>query len=131
MPEISLIYAGILALLMAALSIRVPMRRAALDQPWGTGDDLILETRVRVFGNFTEYVPMILLLMWMLELRGQSAIFLHSAGTALVVTRLIHALILTAGPMSAVQKIGRAIGAMGTWLVLVACGVRLLIIAFP
>lgn len=129
MAEISLFYAGILALIMAVLSIRVPMRRAALDQPWGTGNDLILETRVRVFGNFIEYVPMILLLIWMLEVRGESAVFLHSAGTALVVTRLIHALVLTAGPMSNLHKIGRAIGAMGTWLVLVACGVRLIIVA--
>lgn len=119
MFQITIVYAGFLGLLMAVLSIRVPMRRAAINAPWGDADDPVLSTRIRIFGNFVEYVPAILLLMALVETTGASDIFLHLCGTGLIAARIIHAFSLRHGDCPLHLKIGRAIGAMGTWLILI------------
>lgn len=117
---ITLLYAGLAGLFMAALSIRVPIRRGQLDVPWGDGDDVKLATRIRVFGNFIEYVPTLLLLLLLLELSGVGATLLHGLGVAMLLVRGVHAVALTARvPLSSGRKAGRGLGAMGTWLVLV------------
>lgn len=114
----TLLYAGLLGLVMAALSIRVPARRAKLNAPWGDAEDLALSTRIRVFGNFTEYVPYLLLLMAVIEVSGGNTSFLHLAGVTLLLCRVTHAISLKRGDDGMVRKIGRGIGAMGTWVTL-------------
>lgn len=120
---ITLGYAGLFGLMMAILSIRVPMRRAVTNISWGDGGDENLSTRIRVFGNFTEYVPAILLLCFMIETNGGVGLFLHIALIALIGFRVLHAFILKAGECNTFEKTGRGIAAMGNWLVLVACSV--------
>lgn len=128
---ITLLYASILGLFMAVLSIRVPMRRAAIDTPWGDGGDVSLATRIRVFGNFTEYVPMLLLLFFLLETSGSaSSTALHGLGVALIASRLVHAFALIAkDELTLPRKIGRGLGAMSTWLILMATAGYALFIA--
>ncbi len=128
MVHITLFYAGLLGLLMALLSIRVPMRRAALNAPWGDAGDLDLYTRIRAFGNFIEYAPFIILAMALLELSGAAHMALHSAGSALVFSRCAHAISLKRGDDKFWRKIARAIGAMGTWLVLVGLSLYALLL---
>ena len=116
---VTLLYAALLGLVMSVLSIRVPMRRGTLDVPYGDGGDVPLATRIRAFGNFVEYVPMMLLLMGFLELQGASVTGLHLAGGGLLLARSVHALAYRGrSTLSLPEKIGRGIGAMGTWLVL-------------
>ncbi|MEM6790877.1 MAG: MAPEG family protein [Myxococcota bacterium] len=117
---ITLFYAGLLGVFMSALSIRVPMRRGALGVTWGDGNDDELATRIRAFGNFIEYVPAILVVMMVLEGAGASPAFLHGLGIALVAARGLHAYWLRrqSEELSLPAKIGRASGAMLTWLVL-------------
>ena len=119
--ETTLLYGGLLGMFMAILSIRIPLRRAAQNIPWGHGNDSILDTRIRVFGNFIEYVPIILILMALLETSGMSARFLHSVGSGLLAARLVHAISLKDGECPLWRKIGRAMGAMLTWLILLVC----------
>ncbi len=88
--------------------------------PWGDGGDHILATRIRVFGNFVEYVPVVLVLMALLEASGATSWSLHALGAGLVSARLIHAVSLSEGDCPLWRKVGRGIGAMGTWLVLLA-----------
>ncbi len=115
---ITLLYAGGLGALMAVLSIRVPLKRGVLDMPMGDGGDEDLATRIRVFGNFTEYVPMALVLMLLLESAGASPAALHAMGGTLLAARLVHARYLRMRPrLDLRQKMGRAVGAMLTWLV--------------
>lgn len=117
----TLLYAGLLGLLMSVLSIRVPIRRGILDVPFGDGDDLRLATRIRAFGNFTEYVPMILLLMALLEVHEAPPAMLHAMGGVLLGARLLHAVAYVAKTsLNNAEKIGRGIAAMSTWLVLTA-----------
>lgn len=112
-------YAVALGFLMAILSIRVPMRRGALDVPFGDGGDEPLATRIRAFGNFTEYVPMILLLLAISELKGAPTWSLHACGIGAVAFRVLHAVAYRArAQLSLSEKVGRGVAAMGTWLVL-------------
>jgi len=128
---ITLLYAGLLGLLMAVLSIRVPIRRGTLDVPLGDGGDEILATRIRVFGNFIEYVPALLALLLVLEASGASPVALHVMGAGLLAARLVHATMFRArNELTTGEKIGRAIGAMGTWLVLASAATYALVLSF-
>lgn len=90
-PTIVSLYAGILALVYIWLSLRIPLARKALKVAVGTGGFPKLERLVRAHGNFSEYVPIILILLLLLELRSAPAILLHVCGILLVVSRLAHA----------------------------------------
>ena len=117
---ITTLYAGLLGLLMALLSIRVPLRRGALNVPFGDGGDEALATRIRAFGNFIEYVPMLLLLLALLELGGLSAGRLHALGSTLLAARALHALAYRGRlQLSLPEKLGRGVAAMSTWAALV------------
>jgi len=124
-------YAGVLGVLMALLSIRVPMRRARLNLPWGDGGDPTLATRIRVFGNFIEYVPFVILLMALLELSGGAPWALHAAGNTLIVARIVHAIALHSEDNALWRKVLRGIGAMGTWLVLLSLAIYAVTLGFP
>lgn len=120
---ITLFYAGVLGILMSVLSIRVAFARQATQVGWGDGGDPTLSTRIRVFGNFIEYVPMILLLMLVIEMQNGAALFLYVVGTALIVFRLIHAAVLRVEMTASWHRSGRAVAALGTWFVLLASAV--------
>jgi uncharacterized membrane protein YecN with MAPEG domain len=105
---------------MALLSIRVPLRRGALEVPFGDGGDEALATRIRAFGNFIEYVPMVLLLFALLESGGLAAARLHALGAALLAARVLHALAYRGRlKLSLPEKVGRGVAAMTTWATLV------------
>ena len=116
---VTLLYAGLLGLWMSVLSIRVPLRRGALDIPFGDGGDLSLASRIRAFGNFIEYVPMFLVLLGLLEGAGTSTVWLHGLGIGMLASRVLHGLVYVAAPKLTVpQQVGRGIAAMSTWLLL-------------
>jgi uncharacterized membrane protein YecN with MAPEG domain len=60
------LYAGLLALLYLVLSYRiVVLRRNKVSL--GDGGNPILQRRIRAHGNFSEYVPMILIMLGILD----------------------------------------------------------------
>jgi len=71
-PIIVPTYAAILMLMFVLLSIRVVQMRASAKIGIGTGNDPAMERRIRVHGNFAEYVPLALLLLLCMELQSQS-----------------------------------------------------------
>jgi uncharacterized membrane protein YecN with MAPEG domain len=89
-PHITPIYAGLLGLMLVALSWRVMRMRAKLDVAMGDGGERALNVAVRIQGNFIEYVPMALILLYFCEILGWSPLALHGLGTALVAARLAH-----------------------------------------
>ena len=111
------LYAGLLGLLLVALSYRVAQRRIRFRVGVGAGDQPELERAIRVQANFTEYVPLALILLALYEAGGAPGWALHGAGTVLVVSRLLHAVGLT---RSAGRSAPRFIGVVGTWLVIIA-----------
>jgi uncharacterized membrane protein YecN with MAPEG domain len=45
----------------------------------------------RVLSSFVEYVPLALILLTLIELRGAPVIILHGLGSSLVLARVLHA----------------------------------------
>ncbi|CAB0149680.1 Inner membrane protein YecN [Pseudidiomarina piscicola] len=113
--SISMLYAGLLALLYFALAVMIIRLRWRDRVGIGTGESKDLEVAVRIHGNFAEYVPFTLLMLVLMELSGASPMLLHSLGGLLFVARICHAigLRMTIGPSWA-----RTIGVLGTFTVL-------------
>lgn len=117
---VTAIYASLLAILLLVLSLRVVRLRLRLQVGLGTGRQPALEQAVRAQANFTEYVPLILLLLAFHEQGGGPAWTVHAAGASLLAARVLHAMGLarTSG-----RSPGRFTGMIVTWLVLVALAV--------
>jgi len=112
---VTALYAGLAGLLLLALAGLVVRARWRYQTRLGVGTEPGMERAVRVHGNFTEYVPLALLLMLLGELNGLPAALLHAAGIVLLASRVLHASGLgrTSG-----RSFGRFWGTAGTWLVL-------------
>lgn len=98
--HLTLLFAGLCALLQCALTILVIVRRVQAGVRLTDGGDALLLHRIRAHGNFTETVPIALILLALLELRGQSPDWMWGLGTCLLLGRILHgASLLTNGAM--------------------------------
>ncbi len=88
---VSAIYAGLLALLIVWLSLQVIKLRRAKKVILGDGGETDLQYAIRAQGNATEYIPISLILLILLELSGAHVLLVHGGGIALVIGRLLHA----------------------------------------
>lgn len=59
---------------------------------FGDGGDDVLRRRIRAFGNFSEYAPICLILLALLEAQGAGTTWLWLTATLLVAGRVIHGL---------------------------------------
>ena len=117
LPVVTSIYAGLGALMLFALSLRVIAQRRKARVGLGHGGDERLERRIRVQANFTEYVPLALVLMMVLETMGVPPWCLHLLGAALLLGRMFHAWGLEAANLP-----GRQFGMALTFTVLASSG---------
>lgn len=120
MPEITALYAGILGLMAMGLSSIAGMKRGKTGISIGDGGNSEMLLAVRRHANFIEYVPLILILVGLLEMKGVSSTAIHVMLGALVLFRFAHAVGLKADTM---QGLGRLLGAMGTAIVLVVASI--------
>lgn len=90
MLTITPIYAGLAGLIFFAISLRVSLRRLTSQVSIGAGEDKELTQRIRIHGNFAEYVPMILILMALAEFQGMPPLATHLAGVVMIAGRLAH-----------------------------------------
>lgn len=88
---ISPLYIAIFSLMFALLSLRVIRLRQTVRVAIGDGGDKALRRAIRVHGNFAEYVPLTLILIFAAESVGVSTEWIHGLGIALFVGRLLHA----------------------------------------
>jgi uncharacterized membrane protein YecN with MAPEG domain len=88
---ISSFYAALLALLIVWLSLRVIRLRRAKKVRFGDGGEPELHIAIRAQGNATEYIPIALLLLLLLELNGAHMALIHAGGIAILAGRLLHA----------------------------------------
>ena len=124
LTPITVLWAAILGLLSLALAMQVVRARVTEKVIFGDGASVLMQQRIRVHGNFTEYVPLALLLLFMLELNGAwSAWVLNGLGGSLALARLLHAFGLST---STGTTPGRFVGTVLTWLVILAECVLLL-----
>lgn len=109
------LYAGLLVLWLVLLSVRVIQRRGSEKISLGDGGNPRMVRVIRGQANFTEYVPLALLLMAMLELTRYSIYVLHVLGIMLLIARLLHGYALS---FTEHFHFGRVAGASLTFLVL-------------
>ena len=125
-PVIVPSYAAILVLIFVLLSIRVIQMRGSAKIGLGHGNNPAMERRIRVHGNFAEYVPLALVLLLCMELQSQSRILIHVLCIALVAARVIHAIGVT--PVNENFPM-RVVSVLTTFAVLVVASVMLLYVA--
>jgi uncharacterized protein len=97
LPQATLLFAGACALIQCVLTLLVIHRRLQSGIDLLDGGDVALALRIRAHGNFSETVPMALLLMLLLELKGVAAGWIAVLGCALLIGRTTHAICLLRG----------------------------------
>lgn len=90
LPVTSL-YAGLLALLVVGLALRVAMQRRRGRIALGDGDDPVLRRAIRGHGNAVETIPLGLILLGLSELAGAPVWALHLYGLVFAAGRAMHA----------------------------------------
>lgn len=85
------LYAALLALLFVVLSVRTLLLRKNLQIGIGDAGNKQLQRAMRVHANFSEYVPLALLLLFLLETTAAPGWLLHALGSSLLLGRLLHA----------------------------------------
>ena len=85
------VYAALLALFFVFLSFRVIRSRGSEKVSLGDGGSSLVQRRMRVHGNFAEYVPFALLLIAFFELQGGTDLRVHILCLLLLAGRLVHA----------------------------------------
>ena len=119
-PRIVLLYAALLGLILIYLSYRVVSYRVKYKIGIGDGGNTKLARAIRVQGNFVEYVPVALLLIFFVELVGFSAWLVHVLGITLLGGRVWHAQGL--GATSGASR-GRFIGTFSSWVTIGAAAI--------
>ena len=101
------LYASALALWAIWLAASVSIYRAKTGISILHGDDMALAERVRRHGNFTEVVPLALILMGIVEMNEASPIWMHAIGASLLISRVLHPFgIKHDNPVEALRGIG-------------------------
>lgn len=89
---ITALYASLCALLIVKLSLGVIAVRRQRKIGLGDGGDEELQAAIRAQGNATEYIPITLILMFLLENIVVYNWIIHLAGITLLTGRIIHAI---------------------------------------
>ena len=130
MLEITSIITAILAIQMFVLSLIVSLRRVSLGKaegdiakyPYQDGNDETLRRRIRAFGNFSEYVPMCLIMLGLIEFRGANQNLVWGLGIAFVIGRIFHSIGMLSNPHFPLPRI---VGMLSTYALLVVSAVWL------
>ena len=118
------VYASVLAFVYVVLAVRVIRLRRGQGVAVGGGDE-VLQRAIRAHANFSEYVPLTLLLMFFAELSAPSWV-VHAAGILLCLGRGVHAF----GISQLREKFNqRAFGMACTFTAMTGCAGTLLVMA--
>ena len=114
---ITSLYAALLSVVFVILSVRVIRLRRDGGIGLGDGGERTLLRAIRAHGNFSEYVPLALLLMLLAELSHRPPWIIHALGVLLLLGRGLHAAGLSRQPDWA---FGRVAGMACTLIGLIA-----------
>lgn len=128
MPVITAFYAALAGLLCVVLADLVIRQRALKRVNIGDGGNPAMTQAIRVFGNFTEYAALVIVLLALAELLGVSKMWLHIYGAAFIVGRIAHAIGLSLTPNASP---GRFVGIAATHIVLIGLAISLLTVVWP
>ena len=120
MPEVTMLYAGVLGLMSVALGAIPGTIRGKAGISIGDGGNTELLLGMRRHGNFVEWVPIALILIGLLEMSGVSGTPIHALGAGLVLARIAHAVGIKA---DTIQSPLRGVGAGATALIIVVASI--------
>jgi len=123
---ITLTIAGAAALVNFWLALRISRTRAASKTWMGDGGDPGLIARMRAHANFTEYTPIILILIGAIELSRGTTTWLWIVGAVYILGRLAHGLGMDGGRLVKL----RSVGAISTMLILIGLAVYAITIPY-
>lgn len=89
--EITTIFLAVATLMYLVLTFRVFVLRDKTGIHLGLGESETLTRAVRAHGNFIEYVPLLLFIMWMLEYNIGDTWFVWLFGLTFIIGRCFHA----------------------------------------
>ena len=89
-PEITFLFAAVFGVLHVVFTLRVGGRRLQQGVSFGDGGDEELLKRMRGHGNFTENVPLGLLLILLNELSGLASGYVIALASAFLLGRVGH-----------------------------------------
>lgn len=115
--------AGALALVFLWLTVLVFRARMASGTSLGDGGNETLQRAIRAHANFTEWVPLTLILLALTEYQLGTTVFTWGAGLLLIVARIGHGFGLN---RHAGRSIGRAFGTLANLVVLALIAFALL-----
>jgi uncharacterized protein len=119
-------YAAILALLFLYLSALVIKQRRIAKVALGDGNVPALKRAIAAHSNFSQYVPICLILLAFIESAQFNAYFIHALGAALLLGRACHAYGISQAPE---KMIFRRMGMVLTFTMLFVASLMLLIYA--
>jgi len=113
------IYAGFFGIMLVMLSWRTTKLRSKYEhhKMHQTGHNE-MTAAIRARDNIVEYVPLALLLMWMLETMQFSSLVIHALGILLIAARLLH---LHGLNEPSGEGFGRKLGTRLTWIHIIIC----------
>ena len=85
------VYAALLALLICALAFNVIKARRKHKIKYGDGSVQALEMARSAHSNAAEYIPITLILLFLLEQSGADGRLIHAAGIVFLIGRVLHA----------------------------------------
>lgn len=118
------LYVGTLAIMMALLVVNVVRKRFKNRVGLGDGGVDELQQAIRIHGNFTEMVPMILIIMVLFEILKFSPFLIHVFGIVLILSRVLHYMGVSKTPYSSK---GRVAGTSLALLLLLMGGLLLIL----
>jgi uncharacterized membrane protein YecN with MAPEG domain len=121
------IYAGFFGIMLVVLSWRVTKLRLKHESTMKEPGHSDLAAAVRAQGNLVEYIPLALLLMWMLEIMRFNPLMIHFLGVFLILARVIH---LHGLNQPGGNGRGRKIGTRLTWLHIFICSLLTFAVSF-
>lgn len=88
---ITALYASVLAVLLVWLAIQVIKQRRVNKVAYADGGVEALQIVRTAQSNASEYIPITLILMALLEFNGAKPVWIHLTGVIFVIGRIIHA----------------------------------------
>ena len=114
-PTVTILYAGIFGLLLLVLSLNIFREYIRIAVNSTARNEELWKRAERAQHSFVEFVPMCLILMFLIELHGAPSPVLHSLGILVIIAGVLHA--YGVGKDSA-ANVMRIIGTQTTYLVL-------------
>ena len=126
-PRMTAVYFALNALVMLVLGMLVVRRRAMAKVAIGDGGNEALIRAIGAHGNNAEYVPITLLMLFLVTLLGGTAWFVHGIGAPLTIGRILHAVGLSRHSGTSVLRFS---GTALTWIAVIVGILALVWLAF-